>query len=77
MSENPKSVTGATFVFVLTSSLICPTIFIMGSKMIRHYIGNVIYEWVLNIGIAAQKFVRRSFKRNKISVAPMPTNSVV
>ena len=69
-AENPRSIKGPTFLFVMTISIICPTIFILGSKKMRQSITSSVILKVVESTDKTKTGFRRIFQRNRVGVQP-------
>ena len=64
--ENPRSMVGATFVFTFTQSFVCPTVFIMGNRRMRRYVGRKICNFGIEFTVSVINVFKRAFKRNVV-----------
>jgi len=76
-AENPRSHFSATFLFVLTISKICPTIFIIGNKRMGQYVYNQIKNGMVENFTWTTILFRRYFERSQVGIAPQEANNIV
>ena len=69
-SENPRSIRGPTFLFVLTISIICPSIFIIGSKKMRQTTFSNLKQTIIDGVDKTKTGFRRVCQRNRVGVHP-------
>ena len=75
MAENAQSIKGAAFIFVLTSSIICPTIFIIANKKMRRHTGKTVWQFFTDIKAQANNLSKKNVKKNRIEPSqPPPQN---
>ena len=72
MAENAQSVKGAAFIFVITSSIICPSIFIIANKKMRRYTGNIVWQFFADIKAQANNLSKKTFRKNRIEPSQPP-----
>ena len=70
MAENPKSINGAAFIFVLSSSVGLPTIFLLGNKNMRRHIVNKAYKNIVGLFVNGKILVTMAITKNKVSPLP-------
>ena len=69
-SESPRSIRGPTFLFVLTISIICPTIFIIGSKKMRQSTISNVKQKISDAFDKTKMGFRKMFHRNRVGIEP-------
>ena len=75
VEENAQSIKGSAFVFVLTSSLICPTIFIAANKKMTRHTRKIICQFFADIRVHVNAFTKKVCKRNQVEPTQMAKKS--
>ena len=76
LEENTQSIVSATFVFAAMISLVCPSMFIVGTKKLRRILMTGIEEWRVYIFSNGVQYFRRVFKSNKVGIEPVENRDV-